>query len=230
MVFYVYKIKDVNYIGSTDNIKKRTTNHKTSCYNKNSKDYNILVYQYIREKQIEIKLKILGVYKRKCNNKIKRLIEQFYINEYNSINDGLNSRNSFTNIKKYEKKYYQENREKAKLYYEKNKERKKKYVKKYNEENKECKKKYLKKYLEENKEKIKKQRKKYREENKEKIKERKKKYREENKEKLQEYYKKYSEENKEKLKQKINCPKCNSLITKRILKRHQKSKKCISAI
>jgi len=44
------------------------------------------------------------------------------------------------------------------------------------------------------------------------------------KEKSKEYY----ENNKDKIFQKIECPICNSLITKCNLKRHQKSKKCMS--
>jgi len=182
MVFYIYKIKDINYIGSTNDIKKRTIEHKNNCYNENCKNHNLLVYKHIREKNIKIELEILGVYKRKCNNKIKLLVEQFYINKYNSINDGLNTYNAFTNRKKYVKKHYQENKEDFKKYREENKE----YYKEYN-----------------------------------------KKYYEDNNEYYKEYYKKYYEDTKQKFKIKINCPKCNSLITKHNLKQHQKSKKCL---
>ena len=149
MVFYIYKIKDINYIGSTDNIKLRTNQHKSSCYNENSKKYNYLIYQHIREKQMNIELKILFCYKKKCSKRIQRLIEQFYINEYNSINDGLNSNYAFTNKKECCKRYNEKNKEKAKLYYEKNKARKKKYY----EDNKERKKEYDNKYYQSNKEK-----------------------------------------------------------------------------
>jgi len=144
MVFYIYKIKNINYIGSTDNIKRRTREHKTKCYNENNKNYNLLVYQYIREKQIEIELEILGVYKKKCSKRIKLLVEQFYINKYNSINDGLNSRNAFTNKKKYRKKYNQDNKEHIK-----------EYRKKYRDDNNEKLKQGKKKYREKNKEKLK---------------------------------------------------------------------------
>lgn len=163
MTFYIYKIVGINYIGSTNDIKNRVIEHCYNCYNEKSKRYNLLVYQYIREKEKDIKLEILGVYKRKCGFKIQRLIEQYYINKYDSVNNGLNTYNAFTNRKRYLKKYC-----------EKNKEHKKKYNKQY-----------FKKYYKDNKKKI----------------------------------------NKKK-KMKINCPKCNSLISKQNLKRHQKTQKC----
>ena len=61
MVFYIYKIKGINYIGSTQDIKRRCQKHKSSCWNENSKEYNLLTYQYIREKNIKIELEMLRV-------------------------------------------------------------------------------------------------------------------------------------------------------------------------
>jgi len=136
-MFYIYKIVGINYIGSTNNIKQRCRNHKTNCWNENSKNHNIFVYKYIREKNIKIELKILGVYKRKCSKKIKLLVEQFYINEYDSVNNGLNTFNSFTNKKKYLKEWREENKEYDKKYQEENKEKIKKYQKEWREKNKE---------------------------------------------------------------------------------------------
>jgi len=219
MVFYIYKIKGINYIGSTHDIKKRYCSHKKICWTENNKGYNIPLYKHIREKNIKIQLEILGVYKRKCSKKIRLLVEQFYINEYDSVNNGLNSQNAFTNREKYIKEYGEKNKKKIK-----------KRQKQYREKNKEKFKEYIKEWREENKEKNNEYNKKYREENKEKIKEYGKKFYEKNKEKINEYCKKYKEENKEKINQKrkikINCPKCNSLIRKDGLKKHQKSKKC----
>lgn len=37
------------YVGSTTNFKQRKSSHKSNCYNKNSKDYNYKVYQFMRE-------------------------------------------------------------------------------------------------------------------------------------------------------------------------------------
>jgi len=160
MVFYIYKIVGINYIGSTNNIKRRCRKHKSSCWNENGIDYNYLVYQYIREKNIKIELEILFCYKDNCSNRIQRLVEQFYINKYDSVNNGLNSQSAFGfDEKKYQKKY----REERKEYH-------KKYSKKYREENKEKIKKYKKKWRQENKEKILEQQKKYREKYREKYK------------------------------------------------------------
>jgi len=113
-------MKGINYVGSTNNIKGRTKCHKSSCYNKNSKKYNLLVYQYIREKEMKIELEILFCYKKNCSKKITFLIEQFYINKFNSFNNGFNSRNAFLSKKK-RKKYNEEYKEIRKKKYEKNK-------------------------------------------------------------------------------------------------------------
>ena len=127
MTFYIYKMKGINYIGSCGDIKLRTQQHKTKCYNENSKKYNLLVYQYIREKKKDIELEILFCYKKECSKRIKLLVEQYYINQYDSVNNGLNSRNAFTNKKKYNKKYKQDNKEKIKKHnkkhYQTNKEK-----------------------------------------------------------------------------------------------------------
>jgi hypothetical protein len=98
-----------------------------------------------------------------------------------------------------------------------------------------------KQYYQDNLDKIKEQMKKYRELNKDKLSEQKKKYYEDNKEKLLEYYKEYNqlnkaqlaekkkeyrELNKEKISEKIKCDICSCEITKSVLARHKKSKKC----
>ena len=50
----IYEIKCKNsdvkssYIGSTVNYRRRIKEHKSKCNNKNSKNYNCFVYQYIR--------------------------------------------------------------------------------------------------------------------------------------------------------------------------------------
>ena len=130
-MFYIYKIIGVNYIGSTNGIKTRTRLHNSSCYNTNSRGYNYLIYQYIREKEIDIELEILGVYKKECSKRIQLLVEQFYINKYDSVNNGLNNNNAFGDDRKKLKQhwytYRQKNIEKVKKkdrqYYHNNKEK-----------------------------------------------------------------------------------------------------------
>lgn len=202
-------MKGINYIGSTNNIKTRTRLHNVACYNTNSRGYNFSIYKHIREKKINIELEILGVYKRECTKRIKLLVEQFYINKYNSVNNGLNKNNAFgldkKKLKQHWKTYRQKNLEKVK-------EKDRNYY--YN-----------------NKEKCNKRNKEYREKNKDMIKKKYKIYREKNKEKIKIYREKYYQINKEKIKQKkkikINCPICNALIRKDTLKRHQKRQICL---
>ena len=130
MGFYVYKIKDTPYIGSTKNIKNRFLQHKSNAYNSNDPKYNLLVYKYIREKKIIPQLEILFCYKGECSKKIQRLVEQFYINKYDTFKNGLNERCAFFNIKgriERSKQYYLNNidkiKEKHKIYRENNKEK-----------------------------------------------------------------------------------------------------------
>jgi len=55
MTYYIYKIvcNDVSitdlYIGSTSNFRNRKYNHKDNCNNSNRKNYNVKIYQTIRE-------------------------------------------------------------------------------------------------------------------------------------------------------------------------------------
>lgn len=79
-------------------------------------------------------------------------------------------------------------------------------------------------YYEINKDKILEQQKKYYEINKDKVKEQTKKYREINKDKMKEQKKKYYEINKHKMLEKVTCE-CGSVITKKSLIRHKKTKK-----
>jgi len=203
MTFYIYKMKGINYIGSCGDIKLRTQQHKTKCYKENSRAYNYLVYQYIREKQIDIELEILGVYKKECSYRIKLLVEQFYINKYNSVNNGLNTINAFRtekNKKKYGIEWRKKNRnyllKQKKIYYENNKKKHSQTCKIYYENNKD------------------------------KIKQKTREWCINNREKRNKSSRKSYQKNKYKRSIKINCPKCDSLIRKDSLKTHQKSKKC----
>ena len=90
--------------------------------------------------------------------------------------------------KEYQKKYYEENKEKIKEY-------KKKWQQKNREEILESKR----KYRQENKEKLNEANKKYYEDNKDKVKETQKKYKQENKEEIKKYNKKYKQDNKEEI-------------------------------
>ena len=119
MVFYIYKLVGINYVGSTIDIKRRTLYHRGVCYNEKCHNYNYLVYQYIREKEMNIKLEILFCYKKDCSDRIQKLVEQYYINLYNSKNNGLNTINAFGHdtekYKEYQKKYDEKKKEQRKI-------------------------------------------------------------------------------------------------------------------
>ena len=205
MVFYIYKIKDVNYIGSTTNVKRRTTNHKKNVIDKKGVAYNYLIYQYIREKQKNIKLEILAVYKRKCSYKIRLLVEQYWINKYDSVNNGLNTINTFRTEKgkkKYSKEWRLKNRDyllkQKRLDYIKNKEHYNKMGRLWSKNNRDKIKGYYDKRMKNPL----------------------------NREKANESSRKSYQKNKHKRSVKINCPKCNCLISSGALRVHQRSNKC----
>jgi len=205
MVFYIYKMKNINYIGSTTNVKRRTQEHKTNVIYKKGTAYNYLIYQYIREKQINIQLEILAVYKKKCSYRIRLLVEQYWINQYDSVKNGLNNNNTFI-TEKYKKKYSKEWRLKNRDYLLKQK--KLDYIKNKEHYNK------LKKIWDiNNRDKIKGY---YDKRMKNPL----------NREKRNECSRKHYQKIKHKRSVKINCPKCNSLISSGALRAHQRSNKC----
>jgi len=119
MVFIVYKLKNVPYIGCTKSIKSRINQHKRACSYKKGKKYKMKLYKYIRKKKIKIEPKILGIYKRPCSLKIRRLVEQYWINKYKNMGQAkFNLIKSFLDKKETKKKRIKQN----KSYYEKNKE------------------------------------------------------------------------------------------------------------
>ena len=139
----------INYIGSTIDLHRRISNHKYGLNSK--KKYNIKLYQYLREYNIKFDDLIFEVLM-KCDTNIHLKLENMFINQYNSVENGLNTLNSYLNknewyeknkerLSKTTKAYYLKNRDKiqtrSKEYYEKNKERIKIRDKKYYEKNKE---------------------------------------------------------------------------------------------
>jgi hypothetical protein len=233
-VIYIIKHKTDDtkkvYVGSTNDLKRRIWQHKSSCNNEKNKDYNINLYQYIRENGgfNEYEFIILECYV--CNFKYElHYKEDNYIKMYPN---NLNSHRAYLTgqeIKEYTKKYRDENKEKElerkKKYREEHKEKINEKNKKYRDENKYKIKEKNKKYRDENKDKIKEKDKKYCDENKDKI----KKYYDENKDKIKERIKKYYDKNKEKINEKINCE-CGTIVSKHHITTHRKSLKHIAFI
>ncbi len=124
MVFYIYKLKGVNYIGSTNNLVDRQRIHNKRCY-KDKKDLKL--YNHLRANNIKIEIILLAVYNRKCSNKIKKLVEQYWINKYDSNNNGLNIYRAFRSKKQKkeqqrlgQEKFRKNHKNKIKKYFKKN--------------------------------------------------------------------------------------------------------------
>ena len=198
------EIKDC-YVGSTTDFKSRKQQHKNNCNRETSKEFNLKVYQFIRNNEGFENFNMLEIEKYKALDKpdqAKR--ERYWLEFYNAtLNSIIPSRTH-------------------KEYYEENKEQIKEKIKVYCEQNIEHILKYQKEYYENNKEQIKEYNKIYYDENKEQIKEYYNKNAEEILKHKQEYYKK----NKEQMNEKFTCS-CGSIYIKRCFKKHELTKKHI---
>ena len=132
------------YIGSTTNFRNRKCQHKYSCNNSNSNNYNCKVYQFIRENLGWENWDMVLIENVKCNTKLElHQKERKFIEELKpSLNQTLPSRTSKEyyienkeKIKEKHSEYYIENKEKAKEYYNNNKEKIKEYNIEYRENN-----------------------------------------------------------------------------------------------
>jgi predicted GIY-YIG superfamily endonuclease len=139
---------DINscYVGSTANIKKRRTTHKSDCHNENSKNYNLKIYQTIRENGGWGNWKIVELGTK--DNITKREAEQIEEEYRVQLKADMNGQRAFTteeqmkeDYKEYKKQYYEDNKEKIaeywNEYYQDNKEKLNKKMKEYREANKE---------------------------------------------------------------------------------------------
>ena len=219
----IYKIccKDISindiYIGHTTNFIQRKQSHKTNCCNKNSNNYNLYVYKFIRENGGWNNWSMIQLENYNCNNRREsEMRERYWIETLKSM---LNCNNPFITKEEKEKQkqdWYEEKKDyilqKAKEHYEENKEQKIEYQKQYAKENIGN----IKSYQDE-----------YREKNKEKLAEQKKIYRAEHKEEIKQMLSKWCEANKEKLKEKrselVNCE-CGNQYTFGNKNRHLQSK------
>jgi hypothetical protein len=135
----VYMIKhnqDYNddnvYIGSCCNFTRRKCEHKSVCNNPNIVNYNLKIYQTIRENGGWDNWIMLKLHDFPCNKICElKLEERRVIDLYQSkLNTIIPARTL--------KEWYEDNKEKImekqKIYEEKNKEKIKEYRKKYNEE------------------------------------------------------------------------------------------------
>ena len=193
----MYKIccKDISneglYIGHTTNFIQRKNQHKTTCCNPNLNNYNLNVYQFIRENGGWNNWSMIQIEEYSCNNRREAEIRERYWIEHLKAN--LNCVIPFTTNEEKEKQkqeWYKENKEevlkKKKEHYEENKDEILEKAKQYAQENKEKITEYQIQYTEANKEKLSAQKKEYREAHKEEAAKANKEWREANKEKIKE--------------------------------------------
>jgi hypothetical protein len=156
----IYKIvcKDINindlYIGHTTNFTKRKNQHKCSCNNRNQKDFNLNVYQFIRNNGGWENFDMIEIEKYNCNDKLEACKrERYWIETFKaSLNKQIPSRYKDEYIKQYRiekakiikkqvKEYQSNNKEKIlkqkHINYQENKEKNLEYAKQYYVENKE---------------------------------------------------------------------------------------------
>ncbi len=209
---YIYKITGACgsvYIGSTSKFNRRILYHNYSGNDCSSK---------LLEKPLKFEIIRQDEYKL---NKTMRLLEQYYLD--NAINC-VNERRAYISENKKGKYYLKEEYRKYKREYkEKHREKIKKQDKEYRETHKEEIREYEKKYYETHKEEKREYHKKYRETHKEEIDERQRKYREAHRELINE---KHRGIYKLKYAIKIECKYCKTLISKRGMSKHLKTKRC----
>lgn len=148
------------YVGSTTNFTKRKTSHKKRCYNDKAKEYNIYVYEFIRENggwENWNMIEIIKCGEVKDKNELLKIERQYMDN----LKATLNKKRPITTTEEkqqqvYEKnkKYREENKEKIKEKYEENKEKYKPRVKAYRQEHKEERNAYRREWREKNKERL----------------------------------------------------------------------------
>ena len=153
------------YVGSTTDFTRRKINHKYHCNHKDDKKYGLFVYDFIRKNGGWDNWDMIIIETLEFETKFDaRCRERHWIE---TLNASLNIIIPSQTAKEYEKKKYEENREKelerARQYREENKDKikEKRNTEEYKEQQKE--------YREKNKEKIKEQHRRKYEENREKI-------------------------------------------------------------
>ena len=124
-IYMIKKQDDFNneniYIGSTCNFTRRKHKHKTTCNNENDKDYNLKLYQYIRENDGWDAWVMTKIIDYPCNSKSElNIMERRYIDNYKStLNCNIPTRTN--------KQYQNDNKEKIaqrkKRHYEANKDK-----------------------------------------------------------------------------------------------------------
>jgi len=170
--FYRFVCNDPNisnmYVGSSIDLVKRKSSHKSKCNNPNDKLYHLLVYKTIRDNGGWDNWRMLEIEHKNVKDKTEaKQREQYWIEFYNAQ---MNMMKTIPiNIQEYYREYREQNKEQLidyqREYYEKNKEQISNYQREYTKQHRD----EIKEYYEQNKEQLIDYQREYREQNKEQI-------------------------------------------------------------
>jgi len=93
------------YVGHTSDFNRRQREHKSKCNNKNSKDYNFIIYRTIRDNGGWNNWSIIKVEQFPCENKTEAIAREGHW--YNELNGTLNKQIP----SRTRKEYYQDTKE-----------------------------------------------------------------------------------------------------------------------
>lgn len=124
MSYSIYKIvcNDLSikytYVGSTINVTRRKSGHKSNCINENRRHYNSKVYKTIRDNGGWINWNLVVIESLDCNKQEAHTKERYWYEKLNAdLNSNVPSRSKqeFRDthkepIKQYNQTYYQENK------------------------------------------------------------------------------------------------------------------------
>jgi len=120
---------ELNYVGSTSNMKQRRRNHKSDCFNANSPRYNLKLYKTIRDHGgfCEFKFLELGYAKQITLNQARIIEEEYRINLMSNLNTNRCMLTREVRLETAKRVYHLDKGTKKRLYYQANKERIKEY-------------------------------------------------------------------------------------------------------
>jgi len=112
-IFYKIVCKDENikdcYVGKTTDLKRRWREHKKNCNNENRSEYNLKLYQFIRENDGWNNWNIIEIDKGEYDDKDSSIRERYWFEE---LNANLNCKTPSRTRKEFSEEYYEKNKEK----------------------------------------------------------------------------------------------------------------------
>ena len=106
--YTIYKMKGINYIGSTYDLRARQNNHNSKCF---GKCQNQKVYQHIRQNYLKIELvPLVEIF---VGDTARKMIEQVFIDKHDSIENGYNTIMAYqtsSGFKLHKNGYYEKNK------------------------------------------------------------------------------------------------------------------------